>query len=70
MTDFQAIHARQLEIYGEYQRTRERILEPVRRSRTKIEGQKKTLLAVARATASRSSLLPRDLIGQRVNLFV
>lgn len=70
MLDFHAIRARHLQVYREYQQTRERILEPVRRSRAKIAGEKKVLLATQRVIENPVALLPADLLGRRVNLLI
>lgn len=70
MLDFHAIRHRHLQVYREYQRTQERIAEPLRRSRAKIEGNKRILQATQRAIANSSALLSAELIGRRVNLLV
>ncbi len=70
MFDFQELHASQLATYREHASRLERIVRQGRRAEARLTGIAAVASEVARQVLQRRALLPKELIGRKVDLLV
>ena len=68
MIDFQAIHARHLQIFREYNEFCRKTALPSRRAQAKMAGIKRVTMQTQQMFEKGNAILPGKLIGQRFNL--
>ena len=70
MIDFQAIHARHLQTFREFAEFRRKSVLPSKPLQARIERIKRINLQTQKMIEKGTSLLPKELIGQRVDLLI
>jgi hypothetical protein len=70
MIDFQTIHARHLQVFREFIEFRRESVLPTKPLQAKIERIKRINLQTQKMIEKGTSLLPKGLIGQRVDLLI